>query len=110
MRHRRNNRAGSRLSSRDRRSSLNYSNTINIGSIFLTGAEICKFSTLFYGVLSDRLGRRLIILVSLLAFIILTAFAGYRTLLGAGRGLRTPSGMDRSGRYYRIPRALVSRV
>ena len=62
-------------------------------------------STLIYGVLSDRLGRRLIILVSLLAFIILTALTATASSAGQLMLWRLLTGIGASGV---VPLALAS--
>lgn len=62
-------------------------------------------STLIYGVLSDRLGRRVIILVSLLAFIILTALTATASSAGQLMLWRLLTGIGASGV---VPLALAS--
>jgi MFS family permease len=64
-------------------------------------------STLFYGLLSDRLGRRRVMLASLLAFVILTALTAtaqsaaqlilWRLLTGPGRERRRAAGTGADG-------------
>lgn len=67
-------------------------------------------STLFYGVLSDRIGRRRILLSSLIAFILLTALSataqtagqliGWRLLTGLGASGVVPLGLALIGKLF----------